>query len=371
MNERIVKLKKQSVETRPYISTERAELMTDFYESDIHQKESVAVCRALSFRHLMENKTICINDGELIVGERGPAPKATPTYPELCCHSMEDLRILNSRERTPFVVSDEVRKIYRERIIPFWTGKTMREKLFGAMDEKWHKAFNAGVFTEFMEQRAPGHAILDDKIYRKGMLDFKRDIAENRKKLDYFNDPRAYEKDQEYQAMDICADAVITFAQRHAEKAAQLAQQETDPAGRRELERIAEVCAHVPANAPRNFQEALQSYWFVHLSVITELNTWDSFNPGRLDQHLLPFYEKGRQEGNLTDQQARELLQCFWIKFNNQPAPPKVGVTEEQSGTYTDFALINIGGVTPAEGGDAVNDVSYMMLDVVEEMRLI
>ncbi len=371
MNERVAKLRKQSVETRPYISTERAELMTDFYESDVPLHESVAVCRALSFRHLMENKTICINDGELIVGERGPAPKATPTYPELCCHSMEDLRILNSRERTPFVVSDEVRKIYSERIIPFWTGKTMREKLFGAMDEKWRQAFDAGVFTEFMEQRAPGHAILDDKIYHKGMLDFKRDIAENRKKLDYFNDPRAYEKDQQYQAMDICADSVITFAQRHAEKATQLAQQETDPVRRSELERIAEVCSHVPANAPRNFQEALQSYWFVHLSVITELNTWDSFNPGRLDQHLLPFYEKGRQEGNLTDQQARELLQCFWIKFNNQPAPPKVGVTEEQSGTYTDFALINIGGLTPADGGDAVNDVSYMMLDVVEEMRLI
>src|SRR4030042_160423 len=358
MNERIAKLRKQSVETRPYISTERAELMTDFYRSDILQRESVAVCRALSFRHLMENKTICINDGELIVGERGPAPKATPTYPELCCHSIEDLRVLSSREKTSFVVSDEVRKIYREKIIPFWTGKTMREKLFASMEEKWHQAFNAGVSTEFMEQRAPGHAILDDKIYRKGMLQFKHDIAENRKKLDYFNDLRAYEKNQEYQAMDICADAVIIFARRHAEKAKQLAQQQTDHVRRNELKRIAEVCSHVPANAPRNFWEALQSYWFVHLSVITELNTWDSFNPGRLDQHLLPFYQKGLEDGSLTPEKARELLQCFWIKFNNQPAPPKVGVTEEQSGTYTDFALINIGGLKP-NGEDGINEESF------------
>ncbi len=370
MNERVAKLRKQSVETRPYISTERAELMTEFYKSDIPQSESVPLCRGLSFKYLMENKTICINDGELIVGERGPAPKATPTYPELCCHNLEDLRILNTRERTPFVVTEEVRIIYKEKIIPFWAGKTMREKLFGAMDQKWHQAFNAGVFTEFMEQRAPGHAILDDKIYHKGMLDFKCVIAENRKKLDYFNDLRAYDKDQEYQAMSICADAVIIFAQRYAEKARELAQGETDPVRRGELEQIAEVCSHVPANAPRNFWEALQSYWFVHLSVITELNTWDSFNPGRLDQHLLPFYEQGLQEETLTPEQAEELLECFWIKFNNQPAPPKVGVTEEQSGTYTDFALINIGGVRPADGGDAVNDVSYMMLDVVEEMRL-
>jgi len=370
MNERVAKLRRQSVETRPYISTERAELMTEFYKSDIPQRESVPLCRALSFKHLMENKTICINDGELIVGERGPAPKATPTYPELCCHSLEDLRILNSRERTPFVVTEEVRKIYSEKIIPFWRGKTIREKLFGAMDQKWHQAFNAGVFTEFMEQRAPGHAILDNKIYHKGMLDFKETIAENRKKLDYFNDQRAYEKDQEYQAMSICADAVIIFAQRYASKARELALQESDPVRRSELEQIAEVCSHVPANAPRNFWEALQSYWFVHLSVITELNTWDSFNPGRLDQHLLSFYEQGLGEGTLTPEQAEELLECFWIKFNNQPAPPKVGVTEEQSGTYVDFALINTGGLRPADGSDAVNDISYMILDVVEEMRL-
>jgi pyruvate formate-lyase/glycerol dehydratase family glycyl radical enzyme len=170
--------------------------------------------------------------------------------------------------------------------------------------------------------------------------------------------------------MDICADAVITFARRHAEKATQLAQQQTDPVRQRELEQIAEVCSYVPAHAPRNFWEALQSYWFVHLSVITELNTWDSFNPGRLDQHLFAFYKKGLEEGTLTAEQAKELLQCFWVKFNNQPAPPKVGITEEQSGTYTDFALINVGGVTPADGSSAVNDISYLILDVVEEMRL-
>ena len=130
MNERVAKLRKQSVETKPYISTERAEILTEFYKSDIPQQKSIPVTRALSFKYLMENKTICINDGELIVGERGPAPRATPTYPELCCHSMEDLRILDSRERTPFAVTDEVRKVYEEQIIPFWRGKSMRELIF-------------------------------------------------------------------------------------------------------------------------------------------------------------------------------------------------------------------------------------------------
>ncbi len=369
MNKRVTRLREQSVRTKPYISTERAELVTQFYQSDIPMRRSVPVCRALAFKHIMENKAICISDGELIVGERGPAPKATPTYPELCCHDMEDLRILNTRQKTSFDVGEDVIKVYEEKIIPFWSGKTMRDKVFQALDPKWHRAFDAGVFTEFMEQRAPGHAILDDKIYHRGILDFKKTISENRKKLDYLNDPRAYDKEQEYQAMEIVADAAITFAQRYADKALELAKKESDSERRKELERIAEICSYVPANAPRDFQEALQTYWFVHLSVITELNTWDSFNPGRLDQHLYPFYKKGIEDGTLTPEKTKELLQCFWIKFNNQPAPPKVGITEEQSGTYTDFALINIGGLTP-DGEDGINEVSFMLLDVVEEMRL-
>jgi formate C-acetyltransferase len=126
----------------------------------------------------------------------------------------------------------------------------------------------------------------------------------------------------------------------------------------------------VPASAPRNFWEALQCYWFVHLGVTIELNTWDAFSPGRLDQHLLPFYQEGMVQGILTRDSAEELLQCFWIKFNNQPAPPKVGVTAEESGTYTDFAQINLGGVRP-DGSDGVNEVTYLMLDVIEEMRLL
>ncbi len=370
MNDRIRKLRQQSVETRPYISSERAELITDFYQKEGYLQESVPVFRAMAFQYLLEKKTICINDGELIVGERGPAPKATPTYPEQCCHDLDDLHIMNKRVRTRYIVSEEVRKVYEEKIISYWSGKTMREKVFRAMNDQWHTAFEAGIFTEFMEQRSFGHAILDDKVYRRGLLDFKADIETQRNNLDYFNDPEAWHKEQEYQAMSICIDAVIMFARRHADEAIRLAEQETDPVRRSELERIAEVCTQVPAHAPRNFHEALQMYWFVHLAVITEMNTWDSFNPGRLDQHLHPFYLHELDAGALTKEQARELLQCFWIKFNNQPAPPKVGITEEQSGTYTDFALINVGGVQPHNGADAVNEMSYLILDVVEEMRL-
>jgi formate C-acetyltransferase len=331
---------------------------------------STPVARALAFKHILENKTVCINDGELIVGERGPAPRASPTYPELCCHTLEDLDIANSRERTPFLLSQEARNTYRDEIIPFWLGRTMRERVFGAMSDEWMAAFDAGVFTEFMEQRAPGHAILDDKIYHRGFLDLISDIEEHLSNLDFFNDSDAYDKEQELKAMKITAEGVIAFARRHAERARELATEEENPSRKEELLRIADVCEQVPANAPRDFWEALQSYWFTHLGVIIELNVWDSFNPGRLDLNLFPFYEKEVTNGTLTRDFAKELLQCFWIKFNNQPAPLKVSITEQQSGTYQDFALINTGGLNQ-EGKDAVNELSYLVLEVCNEMRLI
>jgi pyruvate formate-lyase/glycerol dehydratase family glycyl radical enzyme len=368
--ERVKLLREQSVKARPYICTERAELLTDFYASGGADTVSTPVARALAFKHILENKTIVINDGELIVGERGSAPQATPTYPELCCHSIEDLEIASSRERTSFQVSRAALTAYQEEIIPFWRGRTMRERVFASMTDEWLVSFEAGVFTEFMEQRAPGHAILDDKIYRRGLLDFVEDAKEALSRLDFYDDREAYAKEQELRAMIIAAEAVMSFAQRHAEKARELAKSETDRRRKGELLHIARVCAHIPSNPPRTFWEALQAYWFIHLGVIIELNVWDSFNPGRLDLNLFPFYQREINDGTLTRESAKELLECFWIKFNNQPAPPKVDITEEQSGTYQDFALINTGGLD-IEGSDAVNELSYLILEVCNEMRLI
>jgi len=370
MNERIKKLREQSINAKPSLSPERPMLITEFYKSDAAKKVSFPVKRALAFQYLMENKAICMNDGELIVGERGPSPKATPTYPEINVHSIKDLKILDSRKKTSFSVSEQTKKLYKEKIIPFWKGQSIRDRIFQEMSEDWKNAYEAGIFTEFMEQRAPGHTVLDNKIYKKGFLDFKKDIKRSIQSLDFLNDSEAYKKREELNAMEIVADALIRLAERHAEKAKELAKKKRNQKRKKELKKIAEVCMRVPAHAPRNFWEALQYYWFVHLGVITELNGWDSFNPGRLDQHLYPFYKKGIDEGSLTKEKARELLEAFWIKFNNQPAPPKIGVTNEESATYTDFTLINSGGVKE-DGSDGVNELSYLILDVLEEMRIL
>ena len=369
MNKRVTKLRQQSLDAVPTITAERAQLLTEFYKNN-YGISSVPVQRAKALAYVLEHKSTPILDGELIVGERGPAPKATPTYPEICCHTRQDLDTLDTRPLTSYKVDQETKHTYQEEIIPFWADKAMREKLLGEMTPEWLAAFESGIFTEFMEQRAPGHTVLDGKIYKKGMLDFKDDIQSSLEQLDYLNDLRAYDKAEELKAMKICTDALIRYAERHAEKAMQLAQIESDPQRKSELEEIARVCGRVPAHTPATFWEALQYYWFVHLGVITELNPWDAFTPGRLDQHLLSFYQTGIEKKTLTHEKAEELLQCLWVKFNNHPATAKVGVTAQESGTYTDFANINNGGLK-ADGSDAVNEVTYLILDVIKEMRLL
>jgi len=369
MTSRTERLRNQSLETHPALTAERAVLMTEFHEKN-HGRWSVPVTRARSFLHLCENKTLHLGDDELIVGERGPAPKVVPTFPELTCHSVEDLEILHSRPKTRYDVDAECIRLYREKVIPYWCGRSMRDRIFAELPPEWQAAYKAGIFTEFMEQRAPGHTVLDDKIYSRGLLDFKQDIAAAKARLDPQDAPESSNQQEALESFDIACDAVLAFARRHAELARDRAATETDPQRQAELEKIASACEHVPAQAPRDFHEALQSYWFCHLAVITELNGWDAFNPGHLDQHLLPFYERGLAEGTLTRESARELLECFFIKFNNHPAPPKVGVTAAESGTYTDFANINIGGLL-RDGSDGSNEVSHILLDIVDEMHLL
>ncbi len=369
MNERIQRLRKLSVEAEPTLSIERALVETEFYKEN-YGKHSIPVLRALTFFEICTKKVLYLGDDELIVAERGPAPKAVPTFPELTCHSVEDFHVLNTREKQRYKISAEDIEIYAREVIPYWQGKTQRERIFSHVPEAWRAAYQAGLFTEFMEQRAPGHTCLDGKIYRKGLLDFKREIAEHLAALDYLNDPEATDKAEQLKAMDISCDAAIVFAERHADLADEMAKHESEPSRVEELRRIAEVCRRVPAQAPRNFWEAIQMYWFVHLGTITELNGWDAMNPGHFDQHLAPFYEKEIAEGTLTRVQAKELLSCFWIKVNNHPAPPKVGITARESGTYNDFTNINIGGIK-ADGSDGVSEVSYIMLELVQELHIL
>ena len=369
MNERVRRLREQSFDTRSSFSAERAVLTTGFYK-EWFGRVSTPVLRAMNFRNLCAEKTIYIGDDELIVGERGPRPKATSSFPELTCHSEEDLRILDSRPMTSFAVSEADLDAYRETVIPYWNGRSIRDRAFAEISEEWKALYEAGLFTEFMEQRAPGHTSLDGSIYEKGLNARRAEIATARARLDWSSDPDAFDRDEELKAMDIACEGALIFASRHVELAARMAHEEKDATRAAELRTIADICRRVPAEAPATFWEALQMYWFVHLGTITELNGWDAMNPGHLDQHLGRFYATETAAGTISRDQAKELLSCFWIKVNNTPAPPKVGVTAAESGTYNDFTNINLGGLK-ADGSDGSNEVSYLVLEVLDELQLL
>lgn len=375
ITKRIENLRNKSLNTRPSISGERAQLMTAFYASKEAKGLSAPLLRAKAFRYLMANKTIYIGDEELIIGERGPAPQQTPTYPEVCIHTIPDLELINDRPKVKFAVDQDLKKLYRDTLIPFWAGKSSRDKIFKALPKKWLDAYDAGVFTEFLEQRAPGHTVLGDVIYQTGFKDFREKISIRLVALENSEEkktnPMEYQaKKDELEAMLISLEAVSIFAQRHVNQLEQLYAAESDEKRKVELQKMIQVSKNVPENKPENTWEALQYYWYVHQGVITELNPWDSFNPGRLDQHLFPFYQNDLNKKHQSKEEIIELLQAFWIKFNNHPSPPKMGVTAKESNTFTDFALINLGGLKE-DGSDAVNEMSYILLDVIEEMRIL
>lgn len=369
MNERVQKLRKESVESPAHIYMERASLITDAYKM-YEGSVSIPELRALSFKHFMENRKLCINHGELIVGEKGDAPQSSPTFPELCCHTLEDMKIMNDRELINFKVTLEDLNLQENKIIPYWVKRSIRNKIINAVSPKWRECYDSGVFTEFMEQRGPGHTVASYEIYTKGFKDYKKEIEEEIEKLDFSKDCEALKKREQLKAMSIACDGIMALGERYSIFAKELAEKEMDPQRKEELLQISKNCQVVPANKPETYWQAIQMYWFIHIGVTNEVNPWDAYSPGRLDQHLFPFYENDCENGILNEYKAKELLQCLWIKFNNQPAPPKVGVTLKESSTYTDFVNINSGGITK-NGQDGVNDISYFILECMDEMKLL
>ena len=367
--ERVRRLREESLNTQPRLYMERAVLETEAYRK-YEGTVSVPELRALTLRHFFAHKTISIHRGELIVGEKGDGPQSAPTFPELCCHTIEDMQIMDRRELIRFAVTPEDLRIQKEEIIPYWEKRSIRYRILNSMSDEWKAAYECGIFTEFMEQRGPGHTVGSNKIYQKGFLDYREDIRRAMDALDFVHDKDALHRKEELSAMSIACEAVMILGHRYEALAREMAAAETDPQWKADLLTIAENCAVVPAHKPQTFHQALQMYWFVHLAVTSELNPWDSYSPGRLDQHVYPFYRDDVAAGRLTRDQALELLECLWVKFNNQPAPPKVGVTLKESGTYTDFANINTGGIAP-DGSDGVNDVSYLILDCMDDMKLL
>ena len=368
--DRIRALRYQSVhEFIPSISMERAVLLTEAYKK-YEGTCSIPVLRGKAFYYIMKYRTLYLGKDSIIIGEKGTKPWSAPTFPELCCHTLEDFETMNNRERVYFTVTEEDKRIQRDVIIPYWKDRAMMTKMNALLPHTWQLLFNAGMYTEFLQQRGPGHTVADGKIYQKGYCDFLEDIQKKINSLDYNQDMDALDKREEWEGMKWVCKGMILLGKRYADLARSLASTENDVKWKQELLDIAAVCDVVPAHKPQTFRQAVQMYWFTHIGITTEMNNWDAYSPGKFDQYLEPFYDNDIRNGVLTRDEAKEILEALWIQFNNQPAPPKVGITMKESATYTDFCNINTGALRP-DGTSGVSDVSYLILEVMDEMRLL
>ncbi|MFB3853279.1 MAG: formate C-acetyltransferase/glycerol dehydratase family glycyl radical enzyme [Vicinamibacterales bacterium] len=328
----------------------------------------LAIRRALMMRRIVEEHPIAIQDGELIVGMKARKPRGSPVYPEINCSWVErDLDRLAARPNTPFYVSDTTKRLLREEVFPYWRGRQVYDRLMEAVPPSLWLADERGVVYHYFRSRTIAHINAGyDKVLSRGMNGIVEDVDNRLSRLR--REEEGFEARCDFlESVRIACQAVVLLAEGYAAEARRLAALEPDPVRRRELLSIAEVCTRVPAQPARNFHEALQSFWFAHLALNLETDG-HAFGPGRWDQYLYPYYRRNIDSGELTQEQAQELLDLMWVKFDEITLAKDSGESQTSS-SYPDFQNLNIGGLG-RDGRDVTNELSYMCLTALEHTRL-
>ncbi len=367
LSDRLKRLKQLYMDSEPQVYSERALLVTEAYRDT--EGEHPALRRAEALDRVLRKGSILIREGELITGSKAPTPKGSPLYPEFNTRWIEEeLDTLHERDETPFYVSGDTKAALKNDVLPYWKGKTVYDRIIEAVPEECVKAMDEeGLLFHYYLNRSIGHITVNyEKVLRCGLLGIKEEVKSALSGLerDSWNylDKKAF-----YEALLKSADAAIFYARRHGELAEKEALSCEDPLRKEELLEISRVCRRVPEYPAGSFHEALQSFWFIHLVLNLESNSY-AISPGRFCQYLYPYLKQDLAEGKIDRDWARELLYCLWIKFNELTVV-KEGGTAKGSNTYVDFQNLNIGGMT-AEGKEGTNELSYMCLDALAELKL-
>jgi formate C-acetyltransferase len=351
---------------RPEVFADRAVLVTQAYAET--EGQPILLRRARMMEKILDGVQILIRDGELLVGCKTPAILGSPLYPEIACDWIEDeLDTMADRDYAPFYISEETKQTLRGEVLDYWRGKQVYNRIMDVLPKDIVQATAEGLYFHYYLNRSIGHITVDyERVIKKGFLGIKADVEAEFAAID-FETEGGLQKHYLLQAMSRSCDAAIHFAERYADESGRLAADESDALRRAELEEIATICRHVPAQPARSFREALQSFWFVHLILNLESNGY-AIGPGRFDQYLYPYYRADIDAGRLSLEEAQELLGALWIKFNELTVV-KEGGTAKASTTYNDFQNLNLAGQT-RDGRDATNELSYLCLEVTGTMQL-
>lgn len=367
---RVSKRREEYFAVKPQICAERSRLLTEYWKQS--DGEPIAIRRAKAFQHVLGGISIVIREGELIVGNQTKYIRGCSVYPEIAAEwVVEDLHkadLRSSGEAVVCTVTDDERRMVEEDCA-YWKDKAVFEKAKGLFRELWGNrvadSLEARVCSAALDMPQGGVALDYAKVLTCGLNGVIEEAREKLLKHSIVTN-EDLQKRFFWQAVITACQAVIRFAERHAELAEEMAARTADPVRKAELEDIARVCRWVPANPARNFREALQSFWFIH--VTPQIETCSAgFSPGRFDQYVYPFYRKDLQDGSLTRQEAAELLGCLWVKFAEVEILREEKTRKRLQGTL--LQNLTIGGQT-REGKDATNELSYLILEVVRQMKL-
>lgn len=364
------RLKETYLKWTPTITTHRARAITKITKENPGMPKSVL--RAKCFRYCCETAPLVIQEDELIVGAPCGSPRAGAFSPDIAWRWMEqELDTIGTRPQDPFYISDEDKKYMREELFPFWKGKSVDE----FCEDQYREAGVWEISGESFVSDCSYHALngggdsnpgYDVVLMKKGMLDIQKEANEHLEKLSYEN-PDDIEKIYFYKSIIETAEGVMIYAKRLSDYAAELAQRETNPKRKAELQKISEINARVPAHKPETFWEAIQAVWTVESLLLVEENQ-TGMSIGRVDQYMYPLYKADIESGRMNDYEAFDLAGCMLIKMSELMWITSEGGSKFFAG-YQPFVNMCVGGVT-REGRDATNDLTYLLMDAVRHVKI-
>ena len=364
---RIARLKERVLATKPEMDLENARLLTEGFREA--EGEPLVIRKAKAFRNQCLHKTVTIWDDELIVGCSGSKIRGGILCADSCWSVLDrELETISTRKYDPFYLKPEDKEIFEKEIKPYWQGRSNYEEWLAQIPESTRALRDHGVvYIDRKAVRGWGETTAGyEWLIKEGLKGIVNTVEEVRLKMDITR-PGDYEKDYYLQALLIVAEGIAALAERYVLEAERLAEKETDSRRGEELSQIAATCRHVPQQPARTFREALQSLYFYQTCIFMEQNA-ASYNPGRMDQYLLPYYRADLESGRISQDEAQELLDCLWVKFS-EPCLFQDALTAEFAAGYPMFQNVCVGGVDET-GKDAVNELSHMILQATMDVQL-
>ena len=357
ISKRIKILKDNLLNPTREISLERATLYTESYKQTAGMPSVLR--RAHATKHILENVEIKIDSYELIVGDRTIRPRSGITSPEMSPYwILEEMDTMYSRPQDKFIFNEEDKVKFKEELFPYWDGKSLKNYVDEKMSDDVKTSIKDGIVKINQTDKGQGHIIPNfSKVLYNG-IDAIIDEAKSSLNKDQSNDF--------LKAAVITLEALQSYIIRYANLAEELYVNEKDEMRKSELATIRDICQKVAHEKPHSFYEALQLFWLVNLALQFESNA-SSISSGRFDQYMISFYRQSLADG-VDEAFCRELLRCLWLKMNDVVLLRSEDSAKYFAGFPTGYTII-LGGVD-ANGRDATNELSYIVLETFGDIRL-